>query len=161
LFLCHFNFSLPVSEPKGRVFNISAMASIACPFPSGVVPRYGVGGRGVEHVCIVGGEEPDGVPHLYSRVFFVIFEDYVVIVYYLEVLWVICKPACPEQCSIWTLRVLPGFFKRKEGVLLGGLTGKQSTTNFFFRCRGNSLVKFQRVTLFLPSSWYSMSWQYL
>jgi hypothetical protein len=92
---CKFFSSLQARVLIQRVFSNSVATFVASPPPSGVVPGDGEGGREFELSNIDGGEGSDGVFKFLFRVLSVKVEDCVIFSFFLEVLYVTCKPTAP------------------------------------------------------------------
>jgi hypothetical protein len=88
----HNPCNLQAGEPLRRPFNSSTAASNVAPSPSGAVPDDGADGRSVELIFFFGGEGPDCILESLVGVLVVKVEDIVVFCYFLEVLFVTCKP---------------------------------------------------------------------
>ena len=85
-------FNLLATMPTWRPFSDSITALIVGPSPSGFVPDSGAGGRDVECFVFVGGEGPNCIFKLFTRILFVEDEGSVVILLSPVVLLVRCKP---------------------------------------------------------------------
>lgn len=93
---CHLTFNLQADVPCRRPFICFVAGSPSCITPSGFVPGRGVDAGDLKLELVSGGEGPDCFSLFSFEVLYAMWEDYIVIFTFFEILHVFCKPTVDD-----------------------------------------------------------------